>query len=115
MATPAQEQAAYDTFVAATKHPIFFSKLAAAGYSPRTEDEAQKLIHLGDRLYAGYQDQQVKEAQARHSFLDFAIAELDGAGLSMGPQADTYFKQAAAEFVSDPNVQAAGAVLVELY
>jgi hypothetical protein len=115
MSNAEELQAAYDHFAANVHYPVFFGRLKQAGLVPNSEEEAQRYLYLGGRLYAEHQAKQAGEAEKRGSLLDMAIARLDGPSDAGSHAFDRSVKQAADNVVADRAILAAGALLTELY
>ncbi len=57
--------------------PAYFAKLAGLGLSPRTEEEAGRLLSIGNKLLAWDQAREAREAVKSASWLDVVESELD--------------------------------------
>lgn len=104
---------AYDHIMSQVYDPVFFAKLAAYNIIPATEHEAAQLRRIGARLHQEHAYGVAAEAEKRGSILDFAIAQLDGAGNRDNEHADTQIKQAAASFIADAKNRSAAIALAE--
>jgi len=114
--------AAYDFLYAQIHAPVFFTKLAQVyGIVPANDTEATRLLEMAADLFAVDQQERVKQASARGSFIDEAHGSLQ---LLLGKQAgargvdtpanDRLVKQAAAELTRNPHVRTA-ALAYQLY
>ncbi len=107
-----RDQAAFAVQREASVIP-FFQKLASHGYEPVNEEEADLLYRLGQRLLAEKQQETVKQASGRISFLKTALAELDGKAPESQPATRDleYAKSAAAYLAANPQMQQAVSAL----
>lgn len=71
------DTAAFDNLFARVHHPVFFEKLAAAGFVPQTEAQAQTLLEMGAQLDAVAASPQVKQAEAANDPIQLAKTALD--------------------------------------
>lgn len=106
-------QAAYDHLFQGVHQRVFFNKLASAGYSAESPEQAGYLLQLAGKLRLANQEQQVKAASAAHDPYAAALAHLDGvlgeAGFGSVKQAaeadeEWAIKSAAAELMDDPDM-----------
>lgn len=92
--------------------PVFLEKLAADfGIAPQSEQDLEKLLAIGSRLMAAHEHEQVKQAGVQASFLDQALANLDGemkkAGYVGSTNEEQLIKNASANLAADPEIAAA--------
>lgn len=95
---------------------VFFNKLAAAGYTPRTAEQAQYLWHIGGQLTAAAEHQHVKQAEAEADPFYKAAQALDnylaanGIDTGMGydrvraQEADLSILKAAQDLAAQPEI-----------
>ncbi len=106
--------AAYDTLFQGVHQRVFFQKLAAAGYAPRSAEEAQWMLNTAGKLRQVTEAQSVKEAAAQDNpffrldnSLDRVMAEFGLGGQAKQAQyqeVETAYKQAAASLANDPEI-----------
>jgi hypothetical protein len=116
-AAPAADpnELAYAEVMQRVYEPVFFAKLAEFGVVPGSEREALQMLRMGGQLYGQYQQGLMKEAAAQGSFIDYAASRLDQLTGSSGGAEDTIYKQAAAQFLHDPNILLAAQTLSAAY
>lgn len=105
-------QTSYAQIVDKVWGPVFFRKLASDyGVTPQTEEQAQKLVMMAERLRHAHSLEQQKQASASTSLLDRAATSLNSLLEDNGvPVHDTEVqnatKQAAANLLaSDPTLK----------
>ena len=106
--------AAGETLMQKVYLPHFFSKLASYGISPATEQDAEYMYRIGERLAQAEQLDAVKQAEASTSFYETASHYLDqvlGADGPVGRAESARIKQAAAVHMTDPAVVEAAITL----
>lgn len=104
-------ETAYATLFNGVHSEVFFNKLAAAGFAPRSEQEAMWMLETAGKLRAVSETQQVKQAGMEDNPFYRMNASLDKVldhyGLGQTKQAsraevETGYKQAAARLMQDP-------------
>ena len=103
---------AYDTLFQGIHERVFFAKCAAAGFAPRTRDEANWMLDTAFKLRQVSEAKQVKEAASQdnpffkmNAALDKLMAEhgLDQYQKQAAFEAqEVGFRKAAAELANDP-------------
>ncbi len=68
---------AYNALFNQIDQRVYFSKLAQAGFSPRTEKEAEYLLRIGAQLEATSEHETVKQAEEENNPYYKAAAALD--------------------------------------
>ena len=71
------QQEAQQVLMAEIFVPVYFDKLAAYGIVPDSEEEAARLLSIGQKLLQSDQAQNVKKASSRVDFLKAAEQRLD--------------------------------------
>lgn len=104
---------AYDRIMDQVYRPVFFNKLASYGVVPGNTKEAEQLLYLGAQMFARHREKLAAEADARGTFLDFAVARLDGSTQASGGFTDAQVKQASAAILGDGATLAAALTLVQ--
>lgn len=89
--------------------PVFLEKLAADfNIVPQSEQDLDKLLAIGSRLMSAHEAEQVKHAGVQASFLDQALANLDGemkrAGYTGSGSEENLIKNASANLAADPEI-----------
>lgn len=104
--------AAYNKMYADVHAPAFFQKLAADyNFVPANDEQAEQLLHMGEKLFAAQQSQQTKAAAANTDFFAAANAKLDNMlGIPANTDNDDAVKQAAATLAQDDAVKQAALV-----
>lgn len=105
-------QAAYNHLFQTVHTQVFFQKCAAAGFHPRSQEEAQYMLDVAGKLRAISEDATVKQAAVQDSpfyrmsaGLDTVMANYGLAAPGHRPQdAEAGYKQAAAQLMADPNI-----------
>lgn len=104
-ATLPDPQTAFNNVFMNVSQRVFFEKCAAAGYAPRSADEAQWMLDVAGKLEVLEQHAGVKQAAATANPYMQASQELDAVmgrfGL-MAPAHDMHLKQAALAYASEP-------------
>ena len=102
-------QTAYNNLFMGVHQRVFFQKCAAAGYAPRSQEEAQWMLETAGKLRAVEQATPVKQAADAHNPYYAANRALDGIMAQMGigggqqVQEETLaIKQAAYDLAHDP-------------
>ena len=104
-------QTAYNNLFEGVHARVFFAKCAAAGYSPRSQEEAQWMLETAGKLRAVSESQQVKQAGVQDNPYFQMSSSLDklldqyGLGTSKQAsyeEAEAGYKQAAAQLMDDP-------------
>lgn len=100
---------AYDTLFNGVHARVFFNKCAAAGFSPRNEDEARQMLETAGKLRQVTEHAQVKQAAAQdnpyyqmNAGLDHLMAQYGLASPAAFADAEASYKQAAAQLMEDP-------------
>lgn len=89
--------------------PVFLEKLAADyNIVPQSEQDLDKLLAIGSRLMSAHEAEQVKQAGVQASFLDQALANLDGelkqAGYAGSGHEEELIKKASANLAANPEI-----------
>jgi hypothetical protein len=102
-------QTAYDTLFQGIHARVFFQKCAAAGFSPRTQEEAQHMLNTAGKLRQISEMDHVKQAAAQDNPYFQMEAGLDNLMNQYGlnqPQtqyaSDEMYKAAADSLMQDP-------------
>ncbi len=104
-------QTAYNNLFEGVHARVFFTKLAAAGYQPRSEQEAAWMLETAGKLRAVSENEQVKQAGVQDNpyyRMNAGLDQiLDQYGLGQSKQAsyeevELGIKQAAAQLAADP-------------
>lgn len=114
MSQPQFPQEAFQTLVGKVHAPVFFQKLAADwGVNPQSEEDRAELLEMASVLRNAHQQDQVKMAGSRTSFLKEASDSLKGALKDNGFQHnvpssnDRLIKEAAMQVIADPDIATA--------
>lgn len=101
-------QTAYNTLLEGVHAKVFFHKCAAAGYAPRSQEEALVMLDTAGKLRAVFESEQVKAAGARdnpyvqmNSSLD-RVMDQYGLGREKTAEIETGYREAAAHLMQDP-------------
>ena len=104
-------QTAYNNLFEGVHAQVFFQKCAAAGFAPRSQQEAHWMLETAGKLRAVSESEQVKQAGAQDNPYYQMNAQLDRVldqyGLGHSKQAsyqeqEVGYKQAAAQLMQDP-------------
>lgn len=107
--------AAIDKVTADVHNRAFFHKLAQRGYQPQTEQEANDLLQLSEKLAAAQDAVASQPQQHGQSKFAHAVAALDNI-LGYGETAeDARIKEAAVELTNDPEIFNAVQTLCDQY
>lgn len=107
-------QEAHDALYQGIHNRVFFHKLAAAGYHPRSREEAAWMLETGAKLHYMTEAQQVKQAAAQDNpffqmnrYLDQVASQhgIDfGTKQAAAQEAEVGIKKAAAALAEDPAI-----------
>lgn len=104
-------QQAYDTIFQGVHAKVFFHKLAAAGFQPRSEGEAAYMLETAAKLRAIQESAQVKQAAEQENpyfqlskSLDTVMDQYGFSGRPRYQEAEISYKQAADSLMRDPAI-----------
>lgn len=106
---------AHEHIMTTVYHPVFFNKLADHNLVPTTQREAEQFLYIGRQLFAQHQEKAAAAADERGTFLDFAVARLDGLQGGSGGYDDGQVKRASADLIAaDPATLGAAMTLLSV-
>lgn len=102
---------AYDTIFTRVHANVFFHKLAAAGFQPRSQAEAEYMLDTAAKLRTIQESTQVKQAATQENpyyqlnqSLDTVMNQYGFAGRPRYQEAEIGYKQAADTLMQDPEI-----------